>query len=46
MPRPFDPPRPPRGERVTTGIPGLDEVLGGGLPRAHLYLIEGESGAG
>jgi circadian clock protein KaiC len=33
-------------DRVTTGIPGLDEVLGGGLPRGHIYLIEGESGAG
>jgi circadian clock protein KaiC len=33
-------------DRVSTGIPGLDEVLGGGLPRGHLYLIEGESGAG
>lgn len=32
--------------RVTTGIEGLDEVLGGGLPGGHLYLIEGESGAG
>ena len=35
-----------RAERVTTGIAGLDEVLGGGLPRGHIYLIEGESGAG
>lgn len=33
-------------DRVTTGIGGLDEVLGGGLPRGHIYLIEGESGAG
>lgn len=33
-------------ERVTTGIPGLDEILGGGLPKGHIYLIEGESGAG
>lgn len=33
-------------ERVPTGIQGLDEVLGGGLPKNHLYLIEGESGAG
>ena len=32
--------------RVSTGIPGLDEILGGGLPRGYLYLIEGESGAG
>lgn len=32
--------------RVATGIHGLDEVLGGGLPAGHIYLIEGESGAG
>jgi circadian clock protein KaiC len=32
--------------RVSTGIGGFDEVLGGGLPQGHLYLIEGESGAG
>jgi circadian clock protein KaiC len=32
--------------RVTTGIPGLDAVLEGGLPRGHIYLIEGDSGAG
>jgi circadian clock protein KaiC len=33
-------------ERVSTGIVGLDDVLGGGFPRNHLYLIEGEAGAG
>jgi circadian clock protein KaiC len=33
-------------ERVPTGIRGLDEVLGGGLPTGHIYLVEGESGAG
>jgi len=32
--------------RVSTGISGLDDVLGGGLPSGHLYLIEGEPGAG
>ena len=32
--------------RATTGIAGLDNVLGGGLPRGHLYLIEGSPGAG
>lgn len=36
----------PTSGRVTTGIRGLDEVLGGGLPGGHIYLIEGESGAG
>jgi circadian clock protein KaiC len=33
-------------ERVSTGIPGLDAVLCGGLPQGHMYLLEGESGAG
>jgi circadian clock protein KaiC len=32
--------------RARTGIPGLDEVLGGGLPRDHIYLVEGDPGAG
>ena len=36
----------PAAERVPTGIPGMDEVLGGGLPKGHIYLVEGESGAG
>jgi circadian clock protein KaiC len=34
-------------ERVAkTGIVGLDEVLGGGLSRGHMFLLEGEPGAG
>jgi len=33
-------------ERVPMGIRGMDEVLGGGLPKGHIYLVEGESGAG
>lgn len=32
--------------RISTGIAGFDEVLGGGFPQGHLYLLEGESGAG
>ena len=32
--------------RAGTGIPGLDHILGGGLPRDHLYLIDGEPGTG
>jgi circadian clock protein KaiC len=31
---------------LSTGIVGLDEVLGGGLPEGQIYLVEGESGAG
>src|SRR5437763_17137387 len=36
----------PAQERASTGLPGLDDVLGGGLPANHLYLIEGNPGAG
>jgi circadian clock protein KaiC len=31
---------------VCTGVPGFDEILYGGLPRGHLYLIEGNPGTG
>jgi circadian clock protein KaiC len=37
------------GERqglLSTGIPGMDEVLGGGLTAHRIYLLEGEPGAG
>lgn len=33
-------------QRLTTGIPGLDKVLHGGLPAGHVYLVEGDPGAG
>ncbi len=33
-------------ERTSTGISGLDDILGGGWPTGHLYLVEGEPGAG
>lgn len=32
--------------RAGTGVRGLDEVLGGGLPRDQVYLVEGDPGAG
>lgn len=32
--------------RVSTGIEGLDDVLGGGFPQGHFFLIEGEPGTG
>src|SRR5579872_5048382 len=32
--------------RASTGIGGLDVVLGGGLPQGHLFLVEGEPGSG
>lgn len=31
---------------ASTGIPGLDELLGGGLPCDRMHLIEGEPGTG
>ena len=33
-------------ERVSTGILGLDNILAGGFPRGHFFLIEGEPGTG
>jgi circadian clock protein KaiC len=43
------PPRaaiPTPAARASTGIAGLDEILGGGLPTNHLYLVDGEPGTG
>jgi circadian clock protein KaiC len=36
----------PQGTRISTGIPGLDGMLGGGLMPGRLYLVEGAPGAG
>jgi circadian clock protein KaiC len=33
-------------ERIQTGIPGLDHVLGGGLRTSSIYLLRGASGTG
>lgn len=33
-------------DRVKTGIPGLDDILGGGVPKNQLLLITGTSGTG
>src|SRR6202453_2589339 len=33
-------------ERIQTGIWGLDDILNGGLPQGHLYLVEGDPGTG
>jgi circadian clock protein KaiC len=32
--------------RMPTGIPGLDEIMRGGLPRNYVYLIQGDPGSG
>lgn len=33
-------------ERISTGVPGLDELLGGGLPRASSTVVLGGTGTG
>ncbi|WP_280151061.1 ATPase domain-containing protein [Piscinibacter sp. XHJ-5] len=33
-------------ERLPTGIPGLDVVLGGGFFRAGVYIVQGQPGSG
>jgi circadian clock protein KaiC len=33
-------------DRCSTGVPGLDEILHGGLPAHRLYLIQGDPGVG
>jgi circadian clock protein KaiC len=40
-PLPFSEP-----ERVSTGIPGLDDILYGGLDADRIYLVEGRPGTG
>jgi circadian clock protein KaiC len=32
--------------RINTGIVGLDDILGGGLPPHRIYLLEGDPGTG
>jgi circadian clock protein KaiC len=39
-------PQPPTLERTRTGIPGLDEVTGGGFLKAGVYILQGAPGAG
>ena len=33
-------------ERVKTGIPGLDDMMGGGIPRGNLVVLSGDPGSG
>jgi len=39
-------PAPAQAPRLMTGVPGLDEMLGGGLPRGYSVLVAGPSGSG
>jgi len=41
-----DPQPDPRSDRLEVGIPKLDEMLGGGLPRGYSLLVAGPSGSG
>ncbi len=41
-----EPTTPRHGLRVPLGVPGLDEMLGGGLPRGYSLLVAGPSGSG
>jgi circadian clock protein KaiC len=33
-------------DRLSTGVPGLDDVLAGGFPRNRMYLVQGDPGVG
>jgi circadian clock protein KaiC len=35
-----------RTKKARTGVPGLDDVLSGGLAPGHVFLLEGEPGTG
>jgi circadian clock protein KaiC len=35
-----------KSAKARTGVPGLDEILAGGLSRGHVFLLEGNPGTG
>jgi circadian clock protein KaiC len=37
---------PPKGPPLSMGVPGLDDMMGGGLPRGYSLLVAGPSGSG
>jgi predicted ATP-dependent serine protease len=41
----FATPDPESEVRLRSGIEGFDDILYGGFPRNHLYLIEGNPGS-
>jgi circadian clock protein KaiC len=41
-----EPPRSADEPRLSTGVPAIDEMLGGGLPRSYSLLVAGPSGSG
>ncbi len=44
--QPHDPPASSGLRALGTGVPGLDAILGGGLPAERFYLLDGEPGSG
>jgi circadian clock protein KaiC len=36
----------PEKNKASTGVPGLDDILGGGLMTGHVFLLEGTPGTG
>lgn len=36
----------PIDKRISTGLPGLDQILDGGLPANRMYLVQGQPGTG
>src|ERR1051325_9380665 len=36
----------PISTKITSGVPGLDDIVGAALPRNCLYLVEGNPGVG
>lgn len=50
FPRPPAPPdvigAAPLSHRLTTGVPGLDEMMDGGIPQGYAVLVAGPSGSG
>ena len=45
-PEPATPPAETHGDLVLTGIDGLDNMLGGGVPRGHIITVMGSFGTG
>ncbi len=41
-----NPPTTPQTGLCSTGVEGLDDILGGGLPRHRVFLIQGDPGVG
>jgi circadian clock protein KaiC len=46
MPPPTQEPTDREDQLISTGIAGLDNVLNGGFPEGHFFLVEGEPGTG